>query len=136
MAMKRSGQTFTAGGGKDRLHKTLTAASLPLRASVRVEPVPAAVEAAEMTVRLITSQSAGTPLIGTLSIVGLVLDCQTGVLQPGTEAGVVHDFRFTIPRQLLARRGARQLFLCITSDAMTAYPPWRFGFQASAGWAP
>lgn len=125
MAIQRCGPAPTGpaltGQG---LHK-MTTAGLPRRSEISIGSFAPGTEFAQLIVRMPSTQPAGARLVGTLCIMGLILDCRDGIARNTVQDGIFQDFHFTIPRRMLAQRGVNKLFLTIDLADAVAYPPWR-----------
>lgn len=108
------------------------AISLPQRSSLDISRFAPGAEAATFTVRLLSGHPAGTAMIGTLCIMGLIIDCRPAVARADAQGRLFHDFDFVIPRYMLARRGVSRLCLAVGLAEEPAYPPWRYRFSAVA----
>lgn len=102
----------------------LPAARLPAQTAVTVASFVPEGDAARLTIRM--PASPGAQLVATLCIMGLVIDARTGVAAAGDAGGTFQAFHFSVPRQLVERRGAKRLCLTVTPAADPAYPPWRY----------
>lgn len=130
MAVERCGPRSAAPGPRRRWLHRLNAPYLPLRASIRVENIAPGEETADVIVRVHSKVHPQTRLVGTLCIVGLVLDVRYGVPCEGMPNGANHAFSFSFPRRLLDRRNVTNICLSIEREETFIYPPWTHSFRS------
>lgn len=124
MAVQRCGMAADAPASVPAACHELPADQLPLQVPVNLAAFVPDGDLARFMLRMPATK--GTRLTATLCIMGLVLDSQASVHSTGEGNVSCQEFHFSVPRQLVERRGARRLCLTITPAHEPAYPPWRY----------
>lgn len=127
MAVERCGNPPPGpAAAPGRISLAIAAETLPQRMNVDISRFAPEAETGELTFHLDLPSAPSSGVIATLCIMGLVIDCRSGVPRSSARGGQGFTFTFTIPRRMLARRAVSRLCLTIGTGDAPMYPPWRY----------